>query len=151
MTARATTFRPRQFRPAQDESLFTAMNITPLIDVLLVLLVMMILTIPIVTHEIPVDLPQPGPSGRNSATIHRIELTAAGALVWDGAAIAEAALPARLAGFMKEDDAQLQIQAAPQARYARFAQTLAVIRGAGVTRLGFVGNERFADFAAPLR
>ena len=146
MTARATAFRP-----AQEDPLFTAMNITPLIDVLLVLLVMMILTIPIMTHEIPVDLPQPGRVDPRTATVHRVTLTAAGALVWDGAPIADRALPARLAGFLREDNAQLQIQAAPQARYDRFAQTLAVIRGAGVTRLGFVGNERFADFGVAPR
>ncbi|MEG3088067.1 ExbD/TolR family protein [Sphingomonas sp. PB4P5] len=145
MTARSTSYRP-----AQDEPLFTAMNITPLIDVLLVLLVMMILTIPIMTHKIPVDLPQ-GPAERTPATIHRVALTAAGGLVWDGAPIAQAALPARLARFLKEDNAQLHIQAEPQARYERFAQTLATIRGAGVTRLGFIGNERFADFSAPPR
>jgi biopolymer transport protein ExbD len=145
------TARSASYRPAHDEPLFTAMNITPLIDVLLVLLVMMILTIPIMTHKIPVDLPQIGVTDPSTATIHRVTLTAAGGLVWDGAPIADQALPARLAGFMKEDNAQLQIQAEPQARYARFAQALAVIRGAGVTRLGFVGNERFADFGAPMR
>jgi biopolymer transport protein ExbD len=144
------TSRSASYRTAQDESLFTAMNITPLIDVLLVLLVMMILTIPIMTHKVPIDLPQ-GPGDPATATIHRIDLTAAGGLVWDGAPIAEAALPARLAGFLREDNAQLQIQAAPRARYERFAQTLAVIRGAGVTRLGFVGNERFVDFGAVSR
>ena len=145
------TTRSASYRTAQDESLFTAMNITPLIDVLLVLLVMMILTIPIMTHKVPIDLPQIGVTNPSTATIHRVALTAAGGLVWDGAPIADRALPARLAGFLKEDNAQLQIQAEPQARYERFAQTLATIRGAGVTRLGFVGNERFADFSSSPR
>ncbi|MEN2787107.1 ExbD/TolR family protein [Sphingomonas qilianensis] len=148
MTARSTTSR-FPLRPVYEEAApFSAMNITPLIDVLLVLLVMMILTIPIMTHKVPVDLPQPGVYDDGSATTHRIMLTAAGG---DGAPIAEAALPARLASFMQEDNARLQIQADAALRYERFDQVLATIRRAGVTRLGFVGNERFADFsAAPL-
>ena len=147
MTARSTAFRA----PRDDAPLFTSMNITPLIDVLLVLLVMMILTIPIMTHKVPVDLPQPGVTNATTATIHRIELTAAGGLVWDGAPIAEASLPARLSGFMREDNAQLQIKADAQARYERFDQVLATIRRSGVSRLGFVGNDRFADFNSATR
>lgn len=143
---RATTFR-RSYAEAEP---FSAMNITPLIDVLLVLLVMMILTIPILTNEIPVDLPgQPKPGPVADMKIHRIDLSAAGTLAYDGAPISDAALPARLAGFMQEENAQLQIQTDAATRYERFDQTLAIIKKAGVTRLGFVGNERFRDFGTP--
>jgi biopolymer transport protein ExbD len=144
MTARSTTFR----RTQEDTAPFSEMNITPLIDVLLVLLVMMILTIPIMTHEIPVDLPQPAPGPVETRAVHRIDLAADGGLSWDGAPLSDAALPARLAGYLREDNAVLHISAAPAARYERFDQTLAVIKRAGVTRLGFVGNERFRDFSA---
>lgn len=142
MSMRSTTFRPARAIEAEPLS---AMNITPLIDVLLVLLVMMILTIPMMTHKVPVDLPQgtvdPGPM-----VTHRIDLDAAGRLAWDGAPIADAGLPARLAAFQREPNAQLQIRADAAARYERFDQTLAAIKRAGVTKLGFVGNDRFADF-----
>jgi biopolymer transport protein ExbD len=123
-----------------------AMNMTPLIDVLLVLLIMMILTVPIMTHKLPIDLPVPAPSPPEKHAIHRIDLGADGRLAWDGAAIADAALPAKLAAMLREPDADLQIAANAEARYERFDQTLATIKRAGVKRLGFVGNEAFARF-----
>ena len=144
MTARAARF----YRTYDASEPLSDMNITPLIDVLLVLLVMMILTIPIATHEVPVDLPQPQPGPVETRAVHRIDLSAAGTLAWDGVAVTDADLPARLTAFMAEDNAQLQIKADAQARYERFDQTLATIKRAGVTRLGFVGNERFRDFGA---
>jgi biopolymer transport protein ExbD len=142
MAARAIKYGPAR---SENTEPFSDLNITPLIDVLLVLLVMMILTIPIMTHKVPVDI-QPGESDPSTATVHRIDLNANGSLTWDNAPITDTALPARLAGFMKEDNAQLQIRAAATVRYERFDQTLATIKRAGVTRLGFVGNERYAKF-----
>jgi biopolymer transport protein ExbD len=121
------------------------MNMTPLIDVLLVLLVMMILTIPMVTHKVPVDLPRHG-GAVGPAVTQRIDLDAGGRLAWDGATIADSALPARLAAMLREPNARLEIRADAAARYERFDQTLAVIKRAGVTKLGFVGNDRFANF-----
>lgn len=141
--------RARKFTPAYavEAQPMMSLNMTPLIDVLLVLIVMMILTVPIVTHKVPIDLPQPGKS-KGPHTVHRLDLGADGRLAWDGVAIADAALPARLAQMKDEPDADLQIAANAEARYERFDQTLATIKKAGVTRLGFVGNERFARFDA---
>lgn len=141
MSMRSATFRSI---PTVEAEPLSAMNITPLIDVLLVLLVMMILTIPMMTHKVPVDLPGPGKVG--PAVSHQVDLDAAGRLAWDGAPIANAALPARLAAMLRDPNARLEIRADAAARYERFDQTLAVIKRAGVTKLGFVGNERFANF-----
>lgn len=140
---RARTFAPTYVQPAQP---MMSLNMTPLIDVLLVLIVMMILTVPIVTHKVPLDLPHPGPDNPGPPTVHRLDLAADGRLAWDGVAIADAALPARLAALKDEPDADLQIAANAEARYERFDQTLATIKRAGITRLGFVGNDRFARF-----
>jgi biopolymer transport protein ExbD len=125
-----------------------ALNVTPLIDVLLVLIVMLILTIPIMTHEIPVDLPAPGPRAAAPIEIHRIAISPAGALSWDGVAIAADQLPARLTIITGNPDASLEIAADAATRYEAFAQTLATIKRAGVTRLGFVGNERMVGSLA---
>lgn len=119
------------------------MNITPLIDVLLVLLIMMILTLPVATHKVAVDLPS-GPSKAVSTDkMHRLEIAASGALSLDGAAIAESALPDQLVATMADKDATLTIRADAAARYETFDRVLATVKRAGVTRLGFVGNDQF--------
>jgi biopolymer transport protein ExbD len=141
MSMRSATFRSI---PTVEAEPLSAMNMTPLIDVLLVLLVMMILTIPMITHKVPVDLPRSGLVG--PPVTHRIDLDAGGRLAWNGAPIPDTALPARLAAMLREPNARLEIRADAAARYERFDQTLAVIKRAGVTKLGFVGNERFANF-----
>ncbi len=118
-------------------------NTTPLIDLMLVLLVMFIVSIPVATHKVPLDLPSgdPGPV----AVAHRLDLDAAGRLYWDGRPIAEAALPQHLARLAADpSEPELHIAADAETRYERVDQTLAAIRRAGISRMGFVGNERFA-------
>ncbi|MEG3175897.1 biopolymer transporter ExbD [Sphingomonas sp. RB3P16] len=124
------------------------MNMTPLIDVLLVLLVMMIITVPMITNTVPLDLPQPAPIPPRDHVFHRLDLRADGGLAWDGTAIADSALPAHLAALRRDPAADLQIAADAAARYDRFDHTLATIKRAGITRLGFIGNDRFAHFDA---
>nr|WP_245649111.1 biopolymer transporter ExbD [Sphingomonas mali] len=119
------------------------MNITPLIDVLLVLLIMMILTLPVATHTVAVDLPNGAPRTVPDQKMHRLEIAASGALSLDGAAIAESALPDQLVATMADKDATLTIRADAAARYETFDRVLATVKRAGVTRLGFVGNDQF--------
>ena len=118
------------------------MNITPLIDVMLVLLIIFILSVPAATHKVPVDLPgRGGVDAKREA--HRMRIDAGGAVTIDGRATADAALPARLAAIAARNGAVLELETDPAARYERFDALLATIQKAGVTRLGFVGNERF--------
>jgi biopolymer transport protein ExbD len=142
---RGSAYRPR-FVPAREPQPMSALNITPLIDVMLVLLVMMILTIPAMTHKVPLDLPQPGPVNEAKMVIHQLDLAANGALRLDGAALAPAALPQRLAALKADPTAELHVNTDPMAQYGRFDATLATIKRAGITRLGFVGNERYTHF-----
>ena len=128
------------------EEPFSTVNTTPLIDVLLVLLIMFIITIPVMTHSVKVDLPKgPPPIVPVAAEIHRLALDPAGRLSWDGAPIVEAELPARLAAFRAAGpDAVLHFRAEAETRYEDFDRVLAEVKRAGVDRLGFVGNDRFA-------
>lgn len=130
---------------AVGEQPFSDINTTPIIDVMLVLLIMFIITLPLMTHSVKIDLPQDGPTQREPV-VHRLEIDSASRLTWDGAPIAEAELPARLAAFRAESrDNVLHYRAAPQTRYEDFNRVLADVKRAGVDRLGFVGNERFAQ------
>jgi biopolymer transport protein ExbD len=125
------------------EEPFSTVNTTPLIDVLLVLLIMFIITLPLMTHSVKIDLPRIGET--QDVLPHRLLLDSAGRLSWDGAPIAEAALPARLAAFRAaEPDGVLHFRAEAETRYEDFDRILADVKRAGIRRLGFVGNERFA-------
>lgn len=122
------------------------MNTTPLIDVMLVLLIMFIVTIPIASHKVPLDLPQgPPPAVAKKPAVHRLELDAAGALGWDGRAIAQAELPALLAAMQADPNAELHLRADGETPYERFDQVLATVKRAGVTKLGMIGNGQFVE------
>jgi biopolymer transport protein ExbD len=119
-------------------------NTTPLIDLLLVLIVMLILAIPAATHKMPLDLPRAGtPIGQPPAA-HRLDIAASGQVSWDGRPVPDARLPAYLSQ-MARDPARpvLHFAADGEARYERVDQVLAVVLEAGITRLGMIGNDRF--------
>ncbi|MEI9850756.1 MAG: biopolymer transporter ExbD [Sphingomonas sp.] len=134
--ARAVTVREPQ--------LFSTINVTPFIDVMLVLLIMLILTIPLATQKLPVELPQ----GRGAAATeppHQLAIDRQGGLAWDGRRIADAELPALLARVKDTSDGVLHLRTDPEARYERFDSVLAMVKRAGIVRLGFVGDRPLED------
>lgn len=129
------------------------LNTTPLIDVMLVLLVMMILSIPVAANILPIDLPN---GSSSSARINRdsneVTITAADAIAWNGTGVSEA----QLAGLLHHSlslpvEPELKFHPDPQASYDASAHVLRTIKASGVTRLGFVGNSQYADFDRPSR
>ncbi|MEA3017854.1 MAG: biopolymer transport protein ExbD [Sphingomonadales bacterium] len=130
-------------RIGDDAQPIADINTTPLVDVMLVLLIMFILIIPVGTHKVPLDRPVPRP-GEPPQT-HRLDLDAAGRLFWDGRPVAAPELTRRLRA-LAADPARpaLEINADAETRYDRFDEVLAAVRRAGVTRMGFVGQHRFA-------
>jgi biopolymer transport protein ExbD len=126
---------------AAAEQPISELNTTPLIDVMLVLLIMFIITVPVATHKVPLDLPTAKPVPAEPL-VHRLELDAAGRISLDGAPVALGQLRARLQAIPAGDDVTLRAE--PTTPYGRYDEVLAEIRRAGVTRLGTVGNERFA-------
>jgi biopolymer transport protein ExbD len=131
------------FATAAEEP-FSTINTTPIIDVMLVLLIMFIITLPVMTHAVKIRLPPDGDT-QMEPEIHRLDLDSASRLSWDGAPIAEAALAARLATFRAASpDGILHFRTAPETRYEDFDRVLANVKRAGVERLAFLGNERFA-------
>lgn len=122
------------------------LNITPLIDVMLVLLVMFILAVPAVTHEVEVDLPhgpiEPVPEER---VTHVVGLSAGGQASLDGAAMGDADVRARLAVLARDPATLVLFRADPRVRYERADQVLAEVKRAGVTKLGFEGLAGMRD------
>lgn len=117
-----------------------SINTTPLIDVLLVLLIMIVMTLPMQTHKLPIDVPPPGKTPPAEPP-HRLDIMANGALLWDGAALPDSALSGRLAPIASQPKGVLLMRTDPQASYNRFATVLDTVKTAGIERLGFIGNE----------
>lgn len=138
--------RMRYLPPKGDFAPIAAINTTPLVDVMLVLLIMFIMIIPVVSHKVAVDLPGPPPPVPAAPPpSHRLDIAASGALMWDGEAIRAASLPGHLIALAADPaDPVLQLNADGEARYEQVDQILALIRTAGITRMGFVNNHAFA-------
>lgn len=126
------------------------MNTTPLIDVMLVLLIMFIITIPVATHSVNIDLPNPSappPDVVIKRDKNKLVITPTGALLWNGAPLDGGQLLSTLQSTLAvKPEPELQFQPDPQAPYEQTAQALNIIKGSGVTAFGFVGNEQFSEF-----
>src|SRR3546814_20761361 len=118
------------------------LNTTPLIDVMLVLLIMFIVTIPVTTHKVPLDLPQ-GPPTTSERVVHRLELDAGGAIALDGRAVSQAELPALLAPIAAYPASALHPPPEGATPSDRFAPGLALVKPAGIPRLGMVDTTPF--------
>lgn len=123
------------------------MNTTPLIDVMLVLLIMFIITVPMQTHQVEMQLPggTPPPVIIERAK-NQLGLSAAGQLSWNGQAISDAQLAGALgqvAGMAEQPEVHFRPDAA--ARYERVDEVLAIAAKSGADRFGFAGNEQYAQ------
>ena len=136
--------RYRAAAAAADAGTISEINTTPLIDVMLVLLIMFIITIPVASHKVPLELPRPSPTPVPERPFHQLDIAADGSLAWNGAALPADQLQGRLLQVAASPSLpELRLHADSEARYERVDQILAQIRLAGVERLGFIGNERY--------
>jgi Biopolymer transport protein len=127
------------------------MNMTPLIDVLLVLLIMFIITIPIQTHAVKLDLPVDDPNNKTPPPIDPVKndvtIDAAGTIFWNSTPIDLRKLRQYLDLTQQMNPVpELHLQPDPQARYVVVDEVLAVTKRANVEKMGFVGNEKYAAF-----
>ena len=125
------------------------MNMTPLIDVLLVLLIMFIITIPIQTHAVKLDLPQDNgaPPPPVKPVMNQVVVSASGAILWNGTPVSLTQLRQYLDVSQQMNPVpELHLQPEPNARYETVDQVLAVTKQAHVEKMGFVGNEAYANF-----
>ena len=123
------------------------MNTTPLIDVMLVLLVMFIITIPIQTHAVKLDLPvnqQNNPPPPIEPTKNIVVVTAQGQVLWNGNAVSMPQLRQYLDITQQMNPIpELHLQPEATARYELVDEVLAVTKRAHVQKMGFVGNEYY--------
>ena len=129
------------------------MNTTPLIDVLLVLLIVFVMSIPMASHSLdlplPTEAPPPPPLDEPDPVRNKVVLTVDGAILWNGDAVSQGQLLVLLrktAGYAVEPELQFEPEA--NASYELSAEVLNLIKASGVTRFGFVGNEQYREFDA---
>lgn len=128
------------FDPKNSQGPMAEINVVPLVDVMLVLLVIFIITTPLFTNAVKVDLPKAASHPNLTRPAH-IELAIRddGALYWGGEAVALDALPARFAEeAAKQPQPELHIRADRHAYYEIVAQVMSLATRAGLTRIGFV-------------
>ncbi|NMM80963.1 biopolymer transporter ExbD [Acidovorax sp. SRB_14] len=126
----------------QDEAdeVMNEINMTPLVDVMLVLLIIFIITVPVMKHAVNVDLPRAvnQPELIKPETV-RLSVAVDGGYFWNGASVRDEELEGRLrAEAAKEPQPDLHINGDKAVRYERVAQAMSAAQRAGVRKIGFV-------------
>ena len=140
----ATVLNPESSEPMMD------INTTPLIDVMLVLLIMFIITIPVQTHAVKLDLPQNQPDQPPppiEPVKNTVNIMPNGAVLWNGTPVNLTTLRQYLdITTTMTPSPELHLQPHPEARYELVDEVLAVTKRAQVTAMGFVGNEAYTSW-----
>jgi len=136
--------------PSGNDEVMVEMNTTPLIDVMLVLLVMLIITIPIQTHAVKLDLPQanaPPPPTTVQPEVVDLEIDFDGTPIWNGTPVPSRAQLDRFFQDTANKIPQPEVHLRPNrlAKYDAVARTLADAQRLGVTKIGFVGNDQYVQ------
>ena len=133
---------------ASDDDVMVDINTTPLIDVMLVLLIMLIITIPIQLHAVNLNLPVGTPPPTDvKPEIVKIDIDERSVVHWQGVAVAsDADLQAKLQALAAQPIApEIQLRPNKAAQYAVVAKVLADTKRVGLTRIGVVGGEQFIE------
>jgi biopolymer transport protein ExbD len=120
-------------------------NVTPLVDVMLVLLIIFMITAPMLTHKVKVDLPQPSnntPPPTTPLEPIRLKIDRAGALYWNDTPVDELGLKAQIAVIAQQtNQPALQINADDGVAYEAVARVLADAKSYGLTKIGFTEGQ----------
>ena len=133
---------------AGDPEVMVEMNTTPLIDVMLVLLIMLIITIPIQTHAVKLNMPVGNPPPPTKPPeIVRIEVDFDGTVIWDGQVVPDRpTLEGKMATLAAmPDQPEVHLRPNKLVLYKSVAMVMATAQRRGVTKIGLVGNEQFVN------
>lgn len=128
------------FNDNQNQAPMADINITPMVDVMLVLLVIFIITAPLFTHAIKVDLPsaQSAPAPEKPETIS-LSIDRSGKMFWNNDQVSENELANRIvASAQQQPQPELQLRADKDTRYEILAQVMSLAQNNGLAKIGFV-------------
>ena len=130
----------------QDESdeVLNEINMTPLVDVMLVLLIIFIITVPVMKHAVNIDLPRATnqPEDTKPQTV-RLSVASDGSYYWNENKVTDEAMAAMLKEEgAKDPQPELHIRGDKDVRYERVAQAMAAAQQAGVRKIGFVTDPK---------
>jgi biopolymer transport protein ExbD len=129
-----------------DSGPIADMNTTPLVDVMLVLLILFIITLPVMTHSTNLNMGR-GPDIPERRESISLEIDFDGTILWNGAVVEDLAQLERYFAVEagKANQPELHVQPHRRARYDTVAQVLAIAQRSGMQRIGFAGQERFME------
>jgi biopolymer transport protein ExbD len=136
------------FASRDEPDVLVDINTTPLIDVMLVLLIMLIITIPVQTHAVKLNLPQANqPPALVQPVVDEIDIDFDGTILWNGTVLpTRTALEAQLTQIAAEPtQPELHIRPDKLTDYKYVAEVLATAQRLGVQKIGIVGYEQFAQ------
>jgi biopolymer transport protein ExbD len=133
--------------PGQGDELMVDINTTPLIDVMLVLLIMLIITIPVQTHAVKLDMPRDQKPPVVQPVVVDLSIAADGTISWNGAAVPDrVALESDMQAASRQDpQPEIHVAADRQTKYAAVAMVLAEAQRAGVVKIGIVANQQYME------
>lgn len=133
-------FGTQDFNDTDGDEVMNEINMTPLVDVMLVLLIIFIITVPVMKHAVHIDLPRASNSAQDVRPERiRFSIDAQGAYYWNESKVEDAELPRLLqAAASKSPQPELHIQGDRSVRYERVAQAMSAAKRAGISKIGFI-------------
>ncbi|MFP4892397.1 ExbD/TolR family protein [Paraburkholderia sp. EG304] len=128
------------FSDDDDQGLMNEINMTPLVDVMLVLLIIFLVTIPALQHAVRIDLPHASSQPEAVKPAHvDVAVQADGTVLWDGQPVTDDGLRARIAqAAVATPQPELHLRADRKVPYERVAIVMSAAQSGGLTKLGFV-------------
>jgi biopolymer transport protein ExbD len=132
------------FAGDDDDGLMNEINMTPLVDVMLVLLIVFMVTIPVIRHAVKIDLPHASSQKEDTKPAQvTIAIDADGNVMWDDQKVDDATLNAKIAAAAQaEPQPELHLDADRKVPYEKVAQVMSAAQAGGLTKIGFVTQPR---------
>ncbi|MDT8839649.1 biopolymer transporter ExbD [Paraburkholderia fungorum] len=128
------------FASDDDDGLMNEINMTPLVDVMLVLLIVFMVTIPVIRHAVKIDLPHASSQKEDTKPAQvTIAIDADGNVLWEDKKVDDAALSAKIADAAQANpQPELHLDADRKVAYEKVAQVMSAAQAGGLTKIGFV-------------